>query len=100
MREHVVEGTLRYPANEFARIILNKNYVPQGSEWAESIKDSYFIEWWMQVMQNNKWSFKLNGVDNYNSTNVYADANGVYYDQWKLLDYIQRTSRSAGCAVR
>ena len=96
MREHVVEGTLRYPANEFARIILNKNYVPQGSEWAESIKDSYFVEWWMQVMQNDKWSFKLNGVDNYNSTNVYADANGVYYDQWKLLDYIQRTPFASG----
>lgn len=95
MREHVVEGTLRYPANEFARIMLNKDYVPQGSEWAESIKDSYFIEWWMQVMQNDKWSFKLNGNNVY-STNVYADANGVYYDQWKLLEYIQNTPFASG----
>jgi len=95
MREHVVEGTLRYPANEFARIMLNKDYVPQGSEWAESIKDSYFIEWWMQVMQNDKWSFKLNGNNVY-STNVYADVNGVYYDQWKLLEYIQNTPFASG----
>jgi len=95
MREHVVEGILRYPANEFARIILNKDYVP-NSEWAGSIKDSYFVEWWMQVMRNNKWSFKLNDVDNYNSTNILQDENGVYYRQWKLLDYIQKTPFASG----
>ena len=96
MCEHVVEGIKYYPAAEFCRIMLNKGYVPQGSEWAESINDSYYVDWWMQVMQNDKWSFKLNGVDNYNSTNVYADANGVYYDQWKLLDYIQQTPFASG----
>lgn len=95
MREHVVEGTARYPANEFARIILNKDYVPQGDQWASSITDSYFVEWWMQVMQNDKWHFKLNGNDCYEN-NVYHDGNGVYYNQWQLLQYINNTPFASG----
>lgn len=84
MREYASPGDGSSAAQVFLDMILGKQTAD-----AHTSEEAYSKDWYFQVMKNDKWSFKLNGVDNYSVCQ--QDANGKYYNQWQMMKYLQET---------
>lgn len=56
--------------------------------------NAYFRDYYLQVKKNSNWSFKKDGVDNYDV--IPKDANGNYYDAWKLPQFILNNPFASG----
>lgn len=92
MREYAAPGNGKSAKNAFLEMI-KADTTPDASYDGDGNNGAYRRDYYFQVMKNDKWSFKLNGVDNYSKCP--KDENGNFVDQWKMMKYLGETPFSS-----